>query len=211
MASLAELRTRIQRGFGDENQVVITNAEIDDLVNEAVREISKMIGLNSTTTNITTTDANGRIAVPADFLQVKEIRYNGLILPMIPRTVINARYTEVQQGEPAGWYLYNYNTIQLWPIKVSGTGLDISFSYVSLPATLVLTSDIPALPTYLHDAIVDYVVYQAYSKISDTEIANFYLGRFQKKLGDAMYLRDNPLEAYADSVKDTEAEFVIHL
>lgn len=211
MASLAELRTRIQRGFGDENQVVITNAEIDDLVNEAVREISKMIGLNSTTTSITTTDANGRITVPADFLQVKEIRYNGLILPMIPRTVINARYTEVQQGEPAGWYLYNYNTIQLWPIKVSGTGLDISFSYVSLPATLVLTSDIPALPTYLHDAIVDYVVYQAYSKISDTEIANFYLGRFQKKLGDAMYLRDNPLEAYADSVKDTEAEFVIHL
>lgn len=211
MASLAELRTRIQRGFGDENQVVITNAEIDDLVNEAVREISKMIGLNSTTTSITTTDANGRITVPADFLQVKEIRYNGLILPMIPRTVINARYTEVQQGEPAGWYLYNYNTIQLWPIKVSGIGLDISFSYVSLPATLVLTSDIPALPTYLHDAIVDYVVYQAYSKISDTEIANFYLGRFQKKLGDAMYLRDNPLEAYADSVKDTEAEFVIHL
>ena len=99
MATLAELRTRIQRGFGDENQAVIVTAEIDDLINEAIREISKMLEMNSTTTTITTTDADGRIAVPSDFMKVKEIRYNGLILPMIPRSVVLARYNEYTIGE----------------------------------------------------------------------------------------------------------------
>lgn len=211
MATLAELRTRIARGFGDENQAVVVQAEIDDLINESIREISKFLELNSTQTTITTTDADGMIALPSDFLRMKELRYNGLILPMIPRSVVLARYTEVQQGEPAGWYPYDYTRIQLWPLKISGTGLDIKMRYVSTPATLAVAGNSPALPAFIHDAIVDYSVYLAYSKVSDTEMAGFYFQRFQKKLGDAMYLRDNPLEGVSDTVKDTEAEFVIHL
>lgn len=211
MSTLATIRTRVQRGFGDENQAVVVTAELDDLVNEGVREISQALELNATSTTITTTDADGRIAIPADFLKVKELRYDGLILPMIPRTVVLARYTEVQQGEPAGWYPYDYTRIQLWPLKISGTGLNIKLDYIRVPATLVNGSDSVALTTILEDALVDYVVYLCYSKVADAQMANFYLGKYQRKIGNAMYLRDNPLEGYADSVKDTEAEFVIHL
>lgn len=212
MATLLDLTTRVQQGFGDENEAVVSATEIHGFINEAIREVAKLTEIVSVqTVSITTTDADGMIALPTDYLKMKEIRYNNQIIPMIPRSIILSRYTEPQQGEPIGWYPYDYTRIQLWPIKASATGLSLQLRYVSFPSDISVNTDVPSLPLIVHDALVDYAVHKCYMKVADTTMANYALGRFQQKVTDFIYLRDNQLEGVSATVSDTEAEYVIQL
>lgn len=212
MATLAELRLKVQKGFGDENEAVVDIAEIDDYINEGIQEVSKLTEMNSTSTAaITTTDADGMIAIPADYLKMKELFYNNQRLPMMPRNLIVQRYTELVFGEPISWYQYDYARMQLWPIKASGTGLNILLRYISTPAVLAVAGNSPALPAILHVAVADFAVARCYDKVADTQMSNFTMGRFMKRIGDYLYLRDQPVEGLPANVSDTEAEYAIYL
>lgn len=212
MATLNEIRTYVQRLFGDENQSVVVNAELDEYINEGIGEIAKlteMYALNST--SITTTDAYGRISLPTDFIKVKELRYNNMVLPLLNPALIKYRYTEPQQGEPIGWYLWDFDQIQLWPIKANGTDLTITLMYTAYPAVAAGT-DVPTIPTFLQKAGAGmYALYKCYMKVGDMQMANSALGAFNQKIQDFIYNRDNPLEGIAATVSDTEGEFTVWL
>ncbi len=212
MATLAELRTKVQKGFGDENEAVVDLSEVDDYINEGIQEASKLTEMNSVQTSaITTTDADGMIAIPADYLKMKELFYNNQRLPMMPRNLIVQRYTELVYGEPISWYQYDYARMQLWPIKASGTGLNIILRYISIPAVLSVAGNSPALPSILHNAVADYAISRCYDKLGDTQMSSFAMGRFMRRIGDYMYLRDQPVEGLPANVSDTEAEYAIYL
>lgn len=208
---LSELRTYTQRLFGDENQAVVVTAEMDDYINEGIAEIAKqceMYAQNLTT--ITTTDQYGRITIPADYIKVKELRYNNMVLPLLNPALIKYRYTEPQQGEPIGWYPWDFDQIQLWPIKANGTGLTITLMYTSYPAVITST-DTPTIPTILQRVAAMYALSKCYMKVGDMQMSNAALGDFQRKLQEWIYTRDNPLEGVAATVSDTEGEYTVWL
>ena len=211
MSTLAEIRTYVQRLFGDENQAVVVNAEMDEYINEGVWETAKLTeayAQNSTT--ITTTDAYGRISLPVDYIKMKELRFNGLALPILNPTIVKPWYGTIQEGNPVGWYLWDYDQIQLWPVIVSGTGLNIVLMYTSYPA-IIASGDTPTIPGTLHRTAGMYALYKCYVKVADMEMANAALGDFQRKVQEWIYNRDNQMEGAAATVRDTESEYTTWL
>lgn len=207
MATLAELRSKIQRLFGDEDEAVITIVAINDFINESIRQIAidcELIVMTAAT--ITTTDADGLIALPSDFLRIHSLRYNNILLPQITPLMARAAYETIEDGEPQGWLPYDFNQLQLWPRKVSGTGLDIKLRYLGYPALLSVDGNSPDLPAVLHEAIVQYSLMRSFEQIQDIQMAEYARGDYNRQIMQYNYLRNNPQIDRFAAIVDTESE-----
>lgn len=199
------MRTKVASLFGDEDLVITTTTELNDFINEAMKQVAVDAEcIRLLTSSITTTDADGLITLPTDYLRLVELRYNGVGLPQLDPQLVRNNYSTIPVGEPYGWIFYDYSKIQLWPKKASGTGLDIKLSYIALPTLLAVDGNSPNLPLMLHDAIVQYALSRLYEKVQDIQMAEYARGVYSRLIMNYQYFRDNQTVDNFASVRETD-------
>lgn len=140
MATLANLRTAVRLRVQDPDSIKWTNAQIDEVINQAVREMSSV--LRTFVEEATIGIVAGQIEVDiADFLEMIRItRSDGYPL-YGPIDYNDLKFHRNNEGaEPIMWYKLG-NTIGLYPAASTSYNLDIT--YIAFAPALSGDSDVP--------------------------------------------------------------------
>lgn len=199
---LSEIRTRVLRLVGDENSVVFTSPEIADYVNEGFRLMAEDLQCLRSIASIAITDVNGYVTLPADFIRLVSIRYGGLALPKLEAEEVRGSYLAQATGVPSGFIMDGFGKLLLYPITISGTGLDVSIHYVRYPADISLDAAVSEMPTQLHINVVYYALYRCYQRLNDNESAAFARTDFDQKLAMWRSRSDNTFVDSFETVRD---------
>lgn len=161
------MQTMVQDLSGDANEVQFTLAQIQRYLNMAQREIAQRTESVLREASITTTDANGFSAVPADFLRPVSLRWNGRFLTPVDRDYVEAigeSLTVVAGAEPEAYWIDGIvqtsataraKRIHYYPHQAANqSGLNIQFFYVAYPLDLSNANDVSGLPEELHEIVV---------------------------------------------------------
>lgn len=204
MATLATIRTRVQRLVGDEDGVIFTSAILNEYVNEAFEEISLETQVLRKTTTITTTDSAGMITLPADFNRIVSLRYDNSVIPKLHAGYTRPYFHSQSTGTPSGYSVFSATKLLLYPLKVSGTGLNIVLEYVATPATLSADGDVSELPVPLHNIAVQYTLGRCYQQLNDADSYSMAMTDFNNRLMKWLARNDNSSVDSFESVREVD-------
>jgi len=174
-----ELASRqLYNAVGDPNW---SSAEIMPLIYKATLELFTECGF--TIENIyqtTSTASTGEYALPSNAGQVKRITYDGKkLFPITMRdddTLTLQNQATTDTGEPEYYYIFN-DTIFLRPIPDTSSVAIKIFTFAEPQA--VTASSTLEVPTWTHNAIVDFVVSEMAAKDQNFQMAQYYQNKFQ--------------------------------
>lgn len=179
--TLGDVVSYIQRQFGDESGVQITNADITRWVNSAQLAIVDKNPIIQATGMSTSVAGTATYAFPPDILQVESVFYNGTILQVRNFEQMTAELgpDSTTQGDPVYWYQWA-NRLYLWPIPNAAKTIQINYS--KTPTNVTGLADFLGLPDRYYDRICDYVSSKAYELDEDWSANQLTLKRFEDKL-----------------------------
>lgn len=204
MATLATIRTKVLRLVGDEDGVIFTSAILNDYINEAFQEISLETQVLRKRTTITTTDAEGMITLPSDFNRLVSLRYDNNALPKLHAGYIRPYFHSQATGTPSGYSVFSATKLLLYPIKASGTGLNIVLEYVALPATLSLDADVSELPEPLHNIAAQYALARCYQQLNDADSHGMAMADYNNRLMKWIARNDNSSIDSFESIREVD-------
>ena len=196
--NVAELVLRVKRDFGDEYDVIITDADVYRWIYAGEMEIIRNTGMNvlSVTAAANTFPENVPLAV-----QIIRVSRAG-------RTLLRTTIEEIdtlglnpgQTGSNAQyWYLSGSvsallgQTVNLWPMNASDTE-NIMIDYVKVP--VVITGPPPSpttltVPEVWHTDLVNFVLARAFEKRGSDSKAKNYQDMFDKNMGNRQQEADS--------------------
>lgn len=168
--TVQEVLQSVTRQFGDESGVQLETADIIRWVNDAADEINRRNKvLKATSTSSSVVDQQDYTFPSDNILQIESLHYAGSRLPNMPfpqaeEQIINAQATLNDSGTPYLWYEWG-GRFSLWP-KPS-TVETITLYYTQRPDPVTVVGDVIPLPDKYFQAIVQYVLQQAYEMDED--------------------------------------------
>lgn len=160
---VSEIVTRVQRQFGDEASIQITEADVIRWINDAQRDIALNNGLLQTraTANIVAGDAT--YTLPPDILTIHSVRFNGLRLRAVSIQEAETQIDNLaESGTPVMFWLWSVKNLQVYPVPTAPITDGLHIIYSRQPVAVTLAADTPELPTQYHNRIVEYCLQQAY-------------------------------------------------
>lgn len=199
MATRQQIRERVRILFGqetDSNTSRYSDTQLNGLIDQAIGQIATFIEYPRDLVEVTSEQDKGAYTLPSDTVKVltvdfgnrssagdcEPIKYLNLetLRGLYPDWLDN---TSSSQGRPKYWTLLDRNTILVHPRPNSSeAGKKIIMSYVYLPASLASDSSTPDLPPAAHMLVPFYVLYLAYTGLTDIERATTALALFDKEL-----------------------------
>lgn len=157
----------VKTQFGDEADIQITDAHIIRWINAGQREII----LKNPTVNeskATTAVVNGQqdYNLPASFAQmltVNSLLYNGTL---IEKSEFNTAMEMMGAnpgltGSPTIWWI-KANIMSLYPVPQENIASGLTIYYAKAPTTITIVGDSLSVPDNYFNALVQYVIKQAY-------------------------------------------------
>lgn len=179
----AELALNVKRIFGDESGVQLSDTDLLRWANEAQTEIAnnnKALKAKSTAASVA---GQAGYTFPTErILQVESIHYNNRMIPNMPFASAEAKLFELdpdrtQQGTPELWYEWG-GEFTLWP-KPDVVG-SITIYFTAAPPVLTgAPGELLGLPDKFYNAIVQYVLSQAYAMDEDFNASQLAESRFK--------------------------------
>jgi hypothetical protein len=197
MADLTTLLTTVREFAGDLSSAQFTDAQITRYINFALGEIARQTNFVKATTTFAALDGNtidgvGGVAVPADFLQEIEVRWNGIRLNRL-------RYDEfflrdeavVLTTDPPQYYTItpmnlaaSGRRIIFYPYQGLTQAAAIFMAYIGKPTALVAGGDVPKLPEVLHDAVAYYATSRVKAAEGDIEGARYFKSEYAQIISE---------------------------
>lgn len=204
MATLATIRTKVLRLVGDEDAVIFSSAIVNDYINEAFQEIALETQVIRKLATITTTDANGLITLPSDFNRLVSLRYDNAVIPKLHAGYTRAFFLTQTTGTPSGYAVFSSTKLLLYPLKLSGTGLNIILEYVATPATLAADGDVSELPEPLHNMAAQYALARCYQQLNDAESHGMAMADYNNRLMKWIARNDNTSIDSFESIREVD-------
>lgn len=180
----SDIITRVQRQFGDEASVQISEDDIIRWINDAVVEICTQNNLQQATGTMNSVIGTNSYTFPSDLLSVRTIYYDNSRLQFYEKTEYDEYVgandpNEEQTGTP--WLFTRWgNDFVLYPkpdsVKV------IKLLYLQQPFELAADTDNVPLPDMYLPRVTEYCLQQAYQTDEDWEAANQMSGQFNDGL-----------------------------
>lgn len=159
-----EYRTIIRHRFSDEENSALGDAEINSLINQAVRKLCVKIEGQMATSTLTAA-ADGFCTLPAGVIRLRRVEYNGSRMgrtdfqSLLDRTGADSEWCDV------GSYYYMHGTKQIGTFEPVAVGASIVIYYETYPTNLSLDSaddtvEVDA-PVEWEQAIIDFCVWKA--------------------------------------------------
>lgn len=197
--NLGEIKTAVQRQFGDESGVQITEADITRWANDAQTDIVRKTEITNQHRETAVVSGDAGYELPANFMAMARVTYNNRVLPERELKDIDLSNTTSDaggSGTPEAYYVWS-NTLYLYPApSTSGTG-NLDIWYVSRPATLVNNADIPEIPVHMHEDIVRYCLSRAKELDEDYEASVLFRADYEDRILQARYEQTaQPVDTY---------------
>lgn len=187
--NLGEIKTRVQRQFGDESGAQITEADIVRWANDGQLDIVRKVEIlnQHSETNVEVSD--GSYSLPTSFMFMARVTYNGRVLPQVRMRDLDlgSDSTDLADtGDPQSYYTWG-NSIFLYPAPNTGGTNNLDLWYVCRPVELVEDSDIPDIPIHMHEDLVRYCLARAKELDDDLDGAERIMGDYETRVGQAVY------------------------
>ena len=165
--TLAALRSEVRRQLDDDTAAFVTDADIDDSLNEGYEEMSEatlwyerqfMLPLLSRRTYY-----NVRELAPDEPLGVSRC-WNTVTQKWLDPDSVRAldgriRQWELNAGEPRSYFMRGHWWLGVWPKPASDDISRVRVYYTAIPPPMTLDTDVPGFPPEFHWALVDYALY----------------------------------------------------
>ncbi len=173
----SEVLTAVKRQFGDESGAQITDTDIYRWINQGQTEIARKGEVNrSTATTVSvvgqaeytfsSTNIFKLLSItykdrPLEYMSFEQAQESILSYPNIPN----------DNGEPTNWYEFD-TSLFLYPTP-NVAGDTIKIYIVLAPVAVTTSTDVLSIPDTHYNALVQYVLQQAYELDDDLNSANF--------------------------------------
>lgn len=183
--TVADVAQQVKRQFGDESGTQISNDDIIRWVNDGQLEICRRGEVNKSTA-ITSSVANQTAYnFPSDsIVKVLGISYKGTPLE-------NSSFEQIQQlpkidysNCPELWYEYD-DSIYLYPIPNISND-EIKLFLIRAPTIVAATGDSLTIPDTHYNALIQYVLQQAYELDEDFSSAGVKSAQMESSMSDLM-------------------------
>ncbi|ASZ72594.1 minor tail protein [Arthrobacter phage Nellie] len=190
--SVGDVLTAVKRQFGDESGVQINDADIIRWTNDAQREIvdtNTLVNAKVATTDVVAgLDTYSMLTDPSvdNISNITSIRYNGVLLR--PITVQQAEEFAVTandnktSGIPLAWY-YEEGNVVLFPTPTDNVTDGLKIRFTAYPEDVTNSGSMLGIPDSYFNALVQYVISQAYELDENAQMAQMKLAQFEKSLG----------------------------
>lgn len=187
---VSDVLTAVKRLFGDESGAQLTDADIIRFINQGQLVLATENKYTRTTAT-TTSVANqaGYTFAGTNILSIEGLQYNTIPLK-------NQSFEQVQEsylkqfgftsppataiGTPAVWYEYD-DTVYLWP-PPSVTGDIITLFVATYPTVVASSVDTLSIPDTYYEALIQYVMTQAYELDDDMQSASLKIKQLDMSL-----------------------------
>lgn len=178
---------RIQRQFGDESGVQVTNDDIIRWINDAQRDIGQAQEILETIATTTSVVDQASYIIPSDIISLKRVTYAGKNIKNVSLQEFDQYITDNQDtptindtGTPEIFYSYG-EEISFYPVP-NVAGDDIKLYYSQFPAEVASAVDDLTLPIKYHNRIVEYCLQQAYELDENFEAASYKESQFSNSM-----------------------------
>jgi hypothetical protein len=176
--TLTEMRTAVRNRMGNPStDGFYTDAQLTDLINEAMHFVSAMDDWPwlQTSETITTTAGDGSYAPNANWVRTKQL----FIQESEPFVLISLAEVDdygLRQGQPDTYHIYAEELL-LRPVP-SGA-FSVIHQYIRKETTLSADGDTPVMPSMFHYAIVEYATYLGHARAGYAERSQLAFKGFQ--------------------------------
>jgi hypothetical protein len=180
--------TRVKRTFGDEAGVQITDADIFRWINDGQREIAVQNSALQTKGTLTSVAGQQAYTLPTDLLALQSIWFAGFLVD--PKSWQQAEEDIIalgtpnvlQQGQPTFYWTWA-GQINFYPVPGDSTST-ITIFYNRTPIQVATSLDSLDLSVTYHNAIMQYVLQQAYELDEDWTASTAKQTQFENSLKD---------------------------
>lgn len=178
--TVTDIFTRVQRSFGDESAVQVTEADVIRWINDAQREaVMQHEGLLFKESFLSAVAGTQEYALPSDLFTLTHVSYRdgdtGRFFPLryIAKSALN-EYVPGWDGDTSTGYPRFYtrdelNKIIFYPNPSTSWTNNIKLEYSRYPVDLVDANDAIDLPPYYHSYVEHFCMMKAYEMDEDWE------------------------------------------
>jgi len=186
--NVQDIMTRVKRTFGDEAGVQITDADIFRWINDAQREIAVQNDALQTKGTQTSVAGQQAYTLPTDLLTLQSIWFAGFLVD--PKSWQQAEEDIIalgspnvlQQGQPTFYWTWA-GQINFYPVPADSVST-ITIFYNRAPVQVTSSIDNLDLGITYHNAILQYVLQQAYELDEDWTASTTKQAQFENSLKD---------------------------
>lgn len=201
---ISDVITRVQRQFGDESGVQVTEADVIRWINDSQQEavLQNTFLLNNSESYITVANQQSYLLAD-DCIDIRVIRYTEPgATSSYPLKYMNIKEMDEYIGNWNGLdfvgepqvYTRSFpgtTNIRVFPVPNHGLGL-FTVEYGRYPVNVTKQADTIDLPLYLHQYVVEFCLMKAYEMDEEWESADRKAAYVQSTL-DANFARDEQL------------------
>lgn len=194
--NVGELVLAVQRQFGDDSGVQITQPDIIRWINQGQIDIVRKTGCLQDHKQTDSVANDGSYTLPEDVVAVRRVTYENKVLLSTTIDVADQDWgsREVSpgvSGTPQYYYIWN-NFIYLHPMPQAAVvgGLDIW--YIRTPAIVTGVNDIPEIPAKFHEMLVRFSLARAKELNEDIPEANTIMADYENMIMDALDETNRP-------------------
>lgn len=182
---VSDVIRKAQRRFGDSNNILISQADFFDFIDDAQLRITREVG-NIFATN--TAAANTYpLTLPATFLQGQRVEYGGNPLSLITVEDLEARsIDETLIISTPEFYYYDQNKVNLYPIPQTTDTTSVVFTYFKTPTVITTTGQSLEVPTSFHEDVVTWVVMRSHERNENWNAVQIMQQEFANSVGNRM-------------------------
>lgn len=190
--TLADVKRRVKRQFGDTAAVQITDPDIVDWVNQAARDLIRKNNLNKKRAVANTTANTPMYTLPVGIVSLMGVKYQGKTLQQLSQeeadqyipyddaTVASGIYPA---GIPTHFWLYD-NSIFLYPAPQTTGASDLLLYYTAVNANGIANDaddllTVLGLPVEYHNRVVEYCLAQAYELDGNTQMFQLKMQQYE--------------------------------
>lgn len=157
---------QVGRSFGDTDQIIITNADIFDWINEAQLEICKKTEciISTTTSAASAFPLAARTLMPT-FIRARRVTYGQL--PLVELEISKLDDAQVDQSvriNSPQYYYWNGGILNLYPLQPTGDVTVVTIDYVATASLITSTIQNPGIPDLYSKEIISYCLAKAHER-----------------------------------------------
>ena len=197
--NLGEIKTAVQRLFGDESGAQITEADIIRWANDAQVDIVRKTEVLQSHRETDVSSGDKSYELPSDFMFMSRATLDGIKLARTTIQEIDARSSSadnVADGTPSHFYTWG-GRIYLYPGPSSGGTGNLDIWYVKSPVALVNDEDIPEIPVHMHEDMVRFCLARARELDADYDAAERSAMDYEARISQSRHeLTTQPIDSF---------------
>ena len=191
---VTDIIRQVGRSFGDTDQIIVTNADIFDWINEAQLKICQKT--ECLTTEVLYAASTFPHAFPADFIRTNRLLYGVVPLDEIGMNKLDDLGIDLTQRNTPLFYFYKDRKFNLYPLQPTADTTVVTIGYVqqaTIVAGLASTLDTPAV---YHDEIIKYCLAKAHERNENASAMQAKMAEFNEGIHEDMDDNFNKTNAY---------------